>query len=140
MDDHDKITADDVRSMTEDYFCPACVCVSRLENIKKLYIELGDIEGEEIVLAILCNRCKTIYEGMLPYFDEELFTTVPEDWVPLMFAYYVHYFEDKGEKPEDHIFMRIHDGSSAEEVADEVNEFGEYLESERRRLEEEGDN
>jgi hypothetical protein len=139
MNDHDAITPEDVRSMTEDDICPSCVCVSNLENIKELYIEIGEIEGEEIVLAVLCNRCRTIYESLLPYFDEELFTTIPEAWVSMIILYYINYFKEKDEDPEEHIFIRFHDDSSAEEVAEEVNEFGAYLESERKRLEENGE-
>ena len=136
MIDHSSpLTIDDIEAMIDNKYCACCKCVFHGNKIKSLHIELGSIGEEQLILAVLCNRCKTIFEALMPFFDEELFLSIPEDNVVPIVEYYKHYFEDIGKSMEESMYITTHEGGdSKEEMLEDLNFFEEILKYERARL------
>ena len=139
-DDLPPLTLEDVEEMLTIDQCACCQCVVNGEKIKKLHMELGDIDGQQVILAILCNRCKTIFESMMPFFDEELFVGIPEEMTIPILEYYAEYFKEQGMDIEESVIISMHYGGTKEEIVEDLNEFEQFLIDERfRLLNEEGD-
>ena len=133
--DHNEvpITAEEVEEMSRDGICSCCYCVANLDNIEHLNVEMGEVDELPVVLAVLCDKCKSIFQRMMPFYDAEYFTVISEVTVPMLVKHYIEKYEEKGMKPEDKITITLHGGGSAEEIANEINDFEEYLKEERAK-------